>query len=577
MAFALDLVVGVAGLAVSLDRVRTNAQALGSLGSPDLDLERLRALRADAGRAGWFAGHPALRAAAVVVPDLATAASLARASEDLSGPAVALAESFSGGAGLFVDGRVDIDRLRAAGRHARTLHADAGNWSDRLAGASSPWSATLRAAVHDVTEELDGLVGPLGKLAATLDMLPSVLGADGPRTYLLSFQSPSEARGGGGLIGVVGELRAATGTLELGAIRSVRELVRRMHGRVSAPAGFARTYQPLLALTEWRNANVSPNFPITARIMLQMYRRSTGVEADGVLSTDPLAVGALTDVTGPIRADGWNVAITKDNVRRVLLHDVYRHFHFREHVQNVYFENLIDAFWSNLTSGEIDPVALAEPVARSIARQRLKLYLTDPTEQQTIARLGAEGAFHDEPGAQMVFTNNLAANKIDFFLHRAVTTRVRLREDGSAAVRTEVVLDNRIEELERNVIARPGVQRSLPLGLNRSSLSVLMPPGAGRISMLVDGRVLTPRVGTDAGHPVASTFVDVPARRTTRVLVVYRVPAAVVDGRFRLTLVPQATARPDRVTVEVDRADGTLIFEAEEVLKEPLRVDVPAT
>ena len=504
---------------------------------------------------------------------------LARTVSGIARPAVGLLEELSGdGAeGVLVDGRVDLARIGAASGHAAELEREISSWVLRLADLDLPRSDTLRRALHDVVEDLTTLQPTVTNVASTLEMLPSVLGGSGDRTYLLAFQSPSEARGGGGLIGVVAELRASDGVLELGRIRSVRDLVRGMSGSVKAPGWFEASYGPLLALTDPRNANVSPNFPVTSEVLLQMYRRTFAIDADGVLSADPLALGALTEVTGPLQAEGWRVAITENNVRRVLLHDVYRHFHFREHLQNRYFANLIDSLWSELSSGRIDPFELGPPVARSAARQHLKVYLTDPAEQETMERLGAEGSFADETGAQLVFNNNLAANKIDFFLHRQIATEVRLRPSGDAMVETNVLLENRIDDLELNVIARPGVQRSLGLGLNRTSLSILMPPGSTHVSIFVDGRILTPRLGVDAGHPTASAVVDVPPGDRARVTVVYRWPRAVAGGRFVMTLMPQGIARPDQVSLEVLDQDGRRLLERAGVLKEPLRIDVPAT
>ena len=579
MAFVLDLIVSVAGLALSLREVRATGAGLRSLDPDELDLGTLRELRSDASRAAWFGSHPAYRAAAALSPDLEAGALLAGTVSDVSRHAVGLLEDLSGDGseGVLVDGRVDLVRIGAAAGHAGELERELSSWTGRLADADLPRSDTLRGALHDVVEDLTALRPSAANLASVLEMMPTVLGGAGDRTYLLAFQSPSEARGGGGLIGVLAELSVSDGVLELGRIRSVRELVRGMHGSVSAPEWFEASYGALLALTDPRNANVSPNFPVTSEVLLQMYRRAFGIDADGVLSADPLALGALTEVTGPLRAKGWQVAITERNVRRVLLHDVYRHFHFREHLQNRYFGTLIDSLWTELTSGRIDPFALGPSVARSATRQHLKIYFEAPAEQETIVQLGAEGSFVDESGAQLVFSNNLAANKIDFFLHREIATEVRLRPDGDAMVETDVVLENRIDDLERNVIARPGVQRSLGLGLNRTSLSVLMPPGATRVSMFVDGRILTPRMGVDAGHPTASAVVDVPAGESARVTVVYRWPGAVAGGRFRMTLMPQATARPDRVRLEVRGTDGGALLERHEVLKEPLRIDVPAT
>ena len=42
-----------------------------------------------------------------------------------------------------------------------------------------------------------------------------MLGADGPRTYLLAVQQPAEARGTGGLLGAYAVLRAEQGVVSV--------------------------------------------------------------------------------------------------------------------------------------------------------------------------------------------------------------------------------------------------------------------------------------------------------------------------------------------------------------------------
>ena len=51
-----------------------------------------------------------------------------------------------------------------------------------------------------------------------------MLGADGPRTYLLLFTTPSESRGLGGFVGSYAELTADDGQLALGAFGRAQDL-----------------------------------------------------------------------------------------------------------------------------------------------------------------------------------------------------------------------------------------------------------------------------------------------------------------------------------------------------------------
>ncbi len=52
-----------------------------------------------------------------------------------------------------------------------------------------------------------------------------MMGADGPRTYFMGFQTNAEARGTGGLLGGFGILRFDDGTPTVDTLASNRELV----------------------------------------------------------------------------------------------------------------------------------------------------------------------------------------------------------------------------------------------------------------------------------------------------------------------------------------------------------------
>ena len=575
--FLLDLLVSVGGVGISLVRIRDRFDSVGmSIQGKDA-LKEVRELRRDADRARWFTSHPSYVVAAAAIPDLRLARDMSSAAADIARGAASLLTLLTNESdgSLYQQGRIDLSRVRSAAEASEHLHGQMVRWTHQLQMADAAvWDRAERASV-EVVRRLRDTASDIHDASLLLNQLPPILGQDEPRSYLLVFQSPSEARGGGGLIGVVAELEADEGEVTLGRIRTVRNLVKRMRGSVKAPDWFEKTYGPLLATREWRSANVSPNFPVTSRVLLRMYRRSVGRTLDGVVATDPLAIAALTKAVGPVHAKGWKVWINQDNARRVLLHDVYRHFHLVEHRQNRYFANLIDEIWQRVTSEDVETAALASSIAESVRKQHLKAFLVRSDEQAAVAAVDADGSFAGESGVQLVFNNNWSANKIDFFLRRRIQTLVRLNEEGSAEVSVDVQLSNEIEKLDRNVIARPGVQRELPIGLNRTLLSVVLPQGASGGRAFVDRRLITTRAGTDGGHRVLSVFVDIPPGETRMVSFTYEWPSPLDGDRFRMTLFPQATVRPDVVTLTLIH-QGKKLLQRTTQLKEPFRVSVDA-
>ena len=78
-----------------------------------------------------------------------------------------------------------------------------------------------RRAVQGQVSELATMLH-IASTAATL--LPPMLGADGPRTYLLAFQTNAEARGTGGIIGAFGVVKTDRGEITVDTLATNRDL-----------------------------------------------------------------------------------------------------------------------------------------------------------------------------------------------------------------------------------------------------------------------------------------------------------------------------------------------------------------
>jgi hypothetical protein len=502
----------------------------------------------------------------------------------------ALTDIGASGAGIidaiYADGTIDLEAL--------------GRLADATAAAASE--------IEIARSALDGQDARLGPLARALDraegrlrsvaaatgrglkvarVLPGMLGADEGRSYLLAFQSPSEARGGGGLIGVYGLLSAVQGRISLDHVGPIEELGPRVHPPVSAPPDFAQLYGPLSALRDWRQANQSPNFPATSSVLLKMYERTGNQPLDGVIALDPIALGELTRATGPLTAEGWGKTITHNNARRVLLFQIYKHFVDRERVQNAYLRGLVEGLWNKVDGGDLDAAGLVEAMNTSSARQHLKVYSSHPDEQALLTELGvaADPSDIEEP-MQLVYNNNNSGNKLDFFLRRHQSVDVSLFENGGAEVHSSVALTNDVPRKGLRAAARSGVRSGLRLGDNRMSLHFMLPRGSevGRLS--IPDSPQRSYSGMDDGYPVEWMVLQIAPEETVTAELVYTMPDAVrSEGdrkRFEFTLWPQATARPDSYEVTVTAPPGyvlagpkggtDVVITVTGTLKQPLRL-----
>ena len=133
-------------------------------------------------------------------------------------------------------------------------------------------------------------------------MLPPLLGADGPRSYMVTFQNEAELRGTGGLPGAFAILHADNGKLSFERFESDSELC-----CVQSGLDLGHEFDVLWSggpPALYANSNESPHFPYAARIWTAMWQRKTGQHLDGAITLDPTTLGYLLAVTGPATLAG---------------------------------------------------------------------------------------------------------------------------------------------------------------------------------------------------------------------------------------------------------------------------------
>src|SRR5690606_30884226 len=97
-------------------------------------------------------------------------------------------------------------------------------------------------------------------------------------------------------------LRADDGEIELVEQRSAGEVGYFADGAVELTEAEVALFGTELARFPG-NVTSTPDFPRSAEIIRAMWSEGVGGEVDGVLSLDPVALGALLEATGPIGLD----------------------------------------------------------------------------------------------------------------------------------------------------------------------------------------------------------------------------------------------------------------------------------
>ncbi len=399
------------------------AQTLLRAGDLPAARARLVALRSEAGAARAAVTGPAWRAG-MVLPylgdDLVAVRGVAVAVDDLSRrvlPALATLEPArlapSGG-------RYDVAYLHDV------LPALAG--ADDALGAIrrrldavpvGGLTAQVGSAVTRLRTGLDQLAGTTAALRRTAALLPPLLGAGGPRTYLLVCQNLAELRATGGMWGAYAVLHADHGAVSMSAQGSTPASSPLTDRAGSLGADFANLYG-VRPLTFAADANLTPHFPTAAALYAEMYRRSTGSTVDGVLAADPVGLSYLLGVTGPVAVPG-QPTLTAANVVRELLSESYRRLDGLE--QNGYFADSARAVFAALLTRPVAPAGLLAALSRTVAERRLLFWTIHPAEQREIAatRLGGTLPATENAPTVGMFLNDGSGGKLDYYLNAEVT------------------------------------------------------------------------------------------------------------------------------------------------------------
>lgn len=505
---------------------------------------------------------PALTAALSVPgvgPNVAASRAVAAAGLDLSAEGVRLAARAEAEELVIANGAFPVEATQRLGDDLTAVVGTLRRVGGALDGVRSPYLLDpVAVAVDELTERVGEAVDASAVAADVASRAPALLGADETRRYALLVLSPSEARGGGGLVGAVGQLVATDGRVELSTFEPVARLNQRTdpdrQAAVIDPVFATPIYSGFFPERFWQNLTLTPDFPTVARSVEAAYPTAGGAELDGVIAVDPIGLAALLTVTGPVEVAPWPEPITAENAVQILLFDAY--VQLDEATQDDFIGEVARTVFTRLTeSGEATPPRLAAAVGPTVAAGHLRFHATRADEQALFERLVADGAAPDPDGGSdslVVVTQNGSESKIDWFTRRAVDYEVAYDPDSGATTATATVtLTNTApaDGLPRVVLgggvaaagtARTFVQVHSPLELD-----------GGR----VDGEETGFGGGAEGGVNVYQALVEVPAGATVTVSLDL-VGSLAPGGDYRLALGHQATVVPDDVTVDVTLAAG---------------------
>jgi hypothetical protein len=454
----------------------------------------------------------------------------------------------------FRDGRIDLAALAEAEAPLAELVSVLDQTVRRLQEIDHALLlAPISAALEDASTEAADAGRDAERLHRGVQVAPALLGADGPRRYLVLLTSPVEARNRFGFPGSYAVLAFDDGQLDFEVAGQIAEL--------ALPDGFegegvivparARPYVGYGASSLWQSVTIPPHFPDVAALATQLAARTPVGPVDGVVLADPQAMAAMVGLVGDVPLPELDVVLTEETTVDFVTRRQYLEFpELGEQADRKdVLADVADVVGQRLESASLPPLGeLMDLFSPLLAGDHLAVGVPPTTSAVAAALLadtGADGGIEIDGDLLHVGHLNATANKIDLFLERTLTYDVQIAGDGALTAELTVALTNTAPATglpdyligSSYIDVPPGTNRTIVLVYSPHALESIEADGAPLpFVALADGEVFAYQVQLDLG----------PGQRQ---VLRARLAGDAGPRPHHLTVLPNGLVSPDDVTI----------------------------
>lgn len=295
----------------------------------------------------------------------------------------------------------------------------------------------LADAVREMRSTVTQAATVVGSLHGASALLPSMLGADGPRNYVIAMQNNAELRSSGGIIGAIALLHAENGRISLVQQASVPDFP-----SLDTPIPLSESTVALFEDQPGRymqNLTSIPDFTEAGPAIAKRWKDRFGQPVDGVIAVDAVMTENLLAATGPLAFGPFDA--TKETVVSLLLSEIYAAIP-DPLVQDEIFSQAAGVLLSAaLTKAE--PKDLVAALAESADQHRIRIWSAHEDEEKLLAASSLGGALptDDTETHVGVLFNDTTGGKMDYYTDAAISTAVGVC-DGEPTTQVTVTWTN---------------------------------------------------------------------------------------------------------------------------------------
>lgn len=444
---------------------------------------------------------------------------------------------------LLADGRLDVAALRREEPALSKIAAAAARLDADAKAISNPrYLSVIGEARSKLQAQTSDVAHLLGGTAIAARLAPSMMGVDGPRSYFMGFQTNAEARGTGGLLGGFGILRFDDGKPSVDTLGPNTEFDKPFTP-ISLGQDFDQQYGFTKPTTDFRNSNQSSHFPYAAQIWKSMWSQQSGIDVDGVIAIDPVALSYILGATGPVVMPGGET-VTEGNVVELTESTVYARFPTDQPARKQYLQDVASEVVKKISGPVKSPRMLFDALGRAVSERRIAIWSSSTADQKLLEETPLAHMVPDDPAPYAgVVINNLGGNKMDYYLGRQIEYVADGCEGDTRLSTVTVRLTNTIADaapLPDYVAGRPGfftgLADNVPRGAMFTSVRLLATQGAQLIGVLANDTKIRVFGALERGHPSYEAQVAIPPGKTA--VLTFRLSEPTTPGEARIPVQP---------------------------------------
>lgn len=386
-------------------------------------------------------------------------------------------------------------------------------------------------------------------------VLPSLLGEDEPKKYLVLFQNDKELRATGGFLTAYAILNIDKGVIKVERSEDIYELDNSISNKPAAPEPIEK-YLPKVSQWHLRDTNLSPDFIVSMKDFLKMYDRAgRGVEVDGIIAIDTnVLVSTIKILDDSVTAGGINFNTQNDErcdcpqVIYELEDNISRPVNFiREDRKGLLGDLMLAIMQKALTSSPGQYWGpLFQNFIKEVQEKHVLFYLFDEDAQSGIEALNAAGRIRPFDGDYLHINDvNFAGAKSNLFTTQDVDVEYEIR-DGNIIKTLTINYANTHEPSDCN-LERGALCLNAEL---RDFVRVYVPKG----SKLLDSKGSIVKVETteDLDKTVFEGFVTVRPKGKSTYILKYELPFKVEGDILPVMIQKQPGTFDNEYTIKVN-------------------------